>query len=101
MEQQQYSYRGPLAEFGKSLGKKYADGAQSSLASIIGKSSIAKAPRAPVELVSGTLQASTDALVAVYQDGGSLLDNLSFDPAYVEKQKAIRKNRRITGVAQG
>jgi hypothetical protein len=91
-------HRGSMRDFITGLVTEYSSNFMQSIASVLGRSSLLNVPRAPIQLGGTAISYATDTVGLVVGEAGSLLNNLTLDREYVERQRKIRANKKISGM---
>jgi len=100
-ERKLLAHRGSLSDFVRALTSEYSRNLLSHAASILGRSSMLKVPRAPLKLGGTAFAYMSDSMGLLAGEAGSLLNNLTFDEEYVNRQRAIRENKKISNIGEG
>lgn len=93
--------RGSLGDFMGGLVSMYTIDLVQAAASALGRSSLLTIPRVPIMAVGGGASFVTAGFGIIAEELASGLDKVSMDREYIERQQAVRQNKKITGVMQG
>jgi len=94
-------HRGSLVDFLHNLAGEYTVNLLKDAAGILGRSSVLNVPRIPIKMGGGTVGYIAEGFGLFAAEGAQLLNRLTFDDEYVERQHRIRNEKRILGIQDG
>lgn len=94
-------HRGSLRDFSKGLGSEYITSLIKNAAAMLGKSSLLNLPRVPIQLGGTFVSYLSDSLGLAAGEAASLMNQLTFDDEYIQRQRHIREAKRIGGFGDG
>jgi len=94
-------YRGPVENLGVSIGMDYAASLLKIVMSLLGKSSLLNAGAIPLAMGGTAVSMVTDGVGSTIRGGAGLLEHLTMDEDYNQKQRMRREQKEITGAIDG
>ncbi|CAJ1442510.1 unnamed protein product, partial [Effrenium voratum] len=96
-----HPYRGSLGDFLRSLAAEYAVNLLRNIGSVLGRSSFFKVPRVPLKLSGTAVSYVTDGIGLAAGEAAALLNELTFDQEFVERQRHQQGAKQIRGLGDG
>lgn len=94
-------YRGPLENLGLCIAQDYAASLLKIVMSLLGKSSLLNAGAIPLAMGGTAVSMVTDGVGSTIRGGAGLLEHLTMDEDYHQKQKMDRQQKEISSAADG
>lgn len=94
-------HRGSLSDFVRGLASEYMINLLRNAAAMLGKSSFMNVPRLPIKLGGTVVAYMSDSIGLGVAEAAAIVNQLTFDDEYINKQRQVRESKRITDFSGG
>eukprot|EP00931_Biecheleriopsis_adriatica_P043306 TRINITY_DN24759_c0_g1_i1.p1 TRINITY_DN24759_c0_g1~~TRINITY_DN24759_c0_g1_i1.p1 ORF type:complete len:2476 (+),score=500.29 TRINITY_DN24759_c0_g1_i1:515-7429(+) len=95
------SHRGSVEDYALAIGIDYASTLVGTVFSLLGKSSVLNAGAVPLALGGTAVSLVTDGVGTTLGQGTGMLNHLTFDKEYAERQREVREAKEISNAMDG